>query len=229
MKRRKRASDAVKTNWKRESFMSKNPSYEEKIRHLEYKIHTLVETMRLSEKLLVRHFPKREKYGAIEDVISILGAHDKALYGNHYDSNRIPNFQEGEMLKSVNDFYDYLRGKKNMPNFSGGPPFPNLSDDMAWEVIYMLQEGLRVLPDHIERCDGCGELYDTWSEGQYSELDGKSYCGGCADSSETTYCDECGEDVWKDKSYDEDSGDYLCENCKRKRSEEEAAEEDGDD
>jgi hypothetical protein len=51
---------------------------------------------------------------------------------------------------------------------------------MANHVIYILQEHLRIIPDHYEMCCKCHELYDSWAEGG---MIGKSfYCGendGC--------------------------------------------------
>ncbi len=40
---------------------------------------------------------------------------------------------------------------------------------------------MRVLPDNIEKCDNCKELFDSNSEGIYWETKGKHYCGGCCD------------------------------------------------
>jgi hypothetical protein len=97
---------------------------------------------------------------------------------------------------------------------------PKLSQEIAWEVIWVLQEHLRIIPDHIERCDSCGDLFDTWCEGKYSELEGKMYCGGCLDESETTLCEYCGHEVWREKSWDEEEREYLCEDCKEKHDRE---------
>lgn len=46
----------------------------------------------------------------------------------------------------------------------------------AFSIIYFLQERFPVIPDHIEQCSICGELYDTYSQGHHSELTGKFYC-----------------------------------------------------
>jgi hypothetical protein len=51
-----------------------------------------------------------------------------------------------------------------------------LSRNKAFSVVYYLQEHFPVIPDHIEKCDTCGELYDTHSSGHHSDLTGKFYC-----------------------------------------------------
>ena len=82
----------------------------------------------------------------------------------------------------VSQLYKYLTGEFR----------PKLSQNKAFGLIYYLQETIHCLPDHIERCDVCGELYDSWAEGYYLdeqyELNGKTlpkkYWG--------SYCsDEC--------------------------------------
>ncbi len=42
---------------------------------------------------------------------------------------------------------------------------PRLSANKAFSVIWFLQEIMRCLPDNIEQCDGCKELFDTDSSG----------------------------------------------------------------
>jgi hypothetical protein len=51
-----------------------------------------------------------------------------------------------------------------------------LSKRKAFQIIYYLQEHFPVIPDHIEQCSKCGELYDSWSQGHHSELTEKFYC-----------------------------------------------------
>jgi hypothetical protein len=60
-------------------------------------------------------------------------------------------------------FYEFLQNKR-------------LSKKKAFSIIYYLQEHLCVLPDHIEQCNVCGELYDSYAQGHHSELTGKNYC-----------------------------------------------------
>lgn len=61
-------------------------------------------------------------------------------------------------------FYEYLMTEKK------------LTKSKAFSIIYYLQEHLPVFPDHIELCSVCGELFDSWASGHYSDLTGKHYC-----------------------------------------------------
>lgn len=70
-------------------------------------------------------------------------------------------------IEWVRDFYYDLKVK-------------GLSNKKAFSIIYYLQEHFPLLPDHIEQCSACGELYDSYSQGHHSELTGKFYCcEGC--------------------------------------------------
>jgi hypothetical protein len=51
-----------------------------------------------------------------------------------------------------------------------------LREKKAFSIIYFLQEYLPVIPDHIERCDVCGSLFDSYAVGHLSDLTGKHYC-----------------------------------------------------
>lgn len=56
---------------------------------------------------------------------------------------------------------------------------PKLSVKKAFAIIWYLQEHMRILPDNIEKCDNCNDLFDHNSEGIYWESKGKNFCGGC--------------------------------------------------
>lgn len=92
----------------------------------------------------------------------------------------------------VDELFQYLMDKE-IPSGICVKSRPKLSPNKAWSLIWFLQEVTGCLPSQIERCDICGELYDSnaegfWLDDQY-DLDGKelpkkywgSYCsGGCA-------------------------------------------------
>lgn len=83
-------------------------------------------------------------------------------------------------LEKINEFYRFLTGEE-MPEkitMARGHK-PKMSEKKAFAIIWYLQEHLSILPDHIERCDVCGELYDKHSSGIYWETKGKNYCGAC--------------------------------------------------
>ena len=81
-------------------------------------------------------------------------------------------------IEQANEFFDYLRGE--IPEGFVGVKSPKLSPRRAFDVIYILQEHLRVLPDHYSLCCKCNQLYDNWAEG--GMIGGSFYCGyidGC--------------------------------------------------
>jgi hypothetical protein len=84
--------------------------------------------------------------------------------------------REWEDLQWVQEFYKFLQG--NAPNgiqIATGHK-PKLSQKKAYTIIWYLQEHFSILPDHIEQCSVCGELYDSNTQGHHSELTGKFYC-----------------------------------------------------
>lgn len=90
----------------------------------------------------------------------------------------------------VTELYEYLTDEK-IPNGVCVKSRPKLSKNKAWSLIWFLQEVTHCLPDHIEKCNECDELFDSNREGfmldnQY-ELNGKTlprkYWGH--------YCDNC--------------------------------------
>ena len=85
-------------------------------------------------------------------------------------------------LKKVREFYRFLTGEEipKCMSFTRGHA-PKMSEKKAFSIIWYLQEHLSILPDTIERCDVCGELYDSNSEGIYWETKGKHYCNCCSD------------------------------------------------
>jgi len=93
-------------------------------------------------------------------------------------------------LDKVNELFKYLTDEE-IPAGIHVKSRPKLSSQKAWNLIWFLQEVTLCLPDHIERCGVCGELYDSdnagfWLDDQY-ELNGKTlpkkYWGSyCSDS-----------------------------------------------
>lgn len=94
---------------------------------------------------------------------------------NHHHTHR----KEWNDLKWIEEFYKFLQGEIPEEISIGRGHQPKLTDKKANTIIWYLQEHLRILPAHIERCDTCGSLFDSWSEGIYWETKGKHYCGGC--------------------------------------------------
>jgi len=64
---------------------------------------------------------------------------------------------------------------------------------------------------------GEGEVFDTDSDGKYSEIHGKFLCGYHAfDCGMMVFCDDCGDEV-SEKQYSKKFDMYLCDKCKKKR------------
>ena len=114
-------------------------------------------------------------------------------------------------LEWITEFYEFMQG--DIPEGIGlGGTEMNLTQDQAFTIIWYLQEHFSILPDNIEKCSDCGERYDVDSGGEYMEIEGKHYCGGCIDNSEATYCYGCGREMYKNEV---DRGeDYYCEKCR---------------
>jgi predicted RNA-binding Zn-ribbon protein involved in translation (DUF1610 family) len=117
-------------------------------------------------------------------------------------------------LEWIDEFYRFLQGDcpENIHLDKGSQP--KLSRKKAFAIIWYLQEQLPVFPDNIERCSHCGELFDNYEGGYYSELEGRHYCESCDYNAETDYCDSCGNQFWK-----KDLTDFICRNCLKKEKE----------
>lgn len=72
-------------------------------------------------------------------------------------------------IEKVEELYEFLQGEVPEPISMKKPP--HLSEQMAFKIIWFLQERMHILPDHIERCKTCGRLYDTYNEGNELHCD----------------------------------------------------------
>ena len=77
-------------------------------------------------------------------------------------------------LEQTEELYRFLQGQ--LPDGFHCKKL-RLSERQAFRVIWFIQEHLRIIPDHYERCCGCGELYDTLRSGGVRR--GRTYCEGC--------------------------------------------------
>ena len=87
--------------------------------------------------------------------------------------------RDWEDLEWITEFYEFMQGE-NPKSIGGGPM--TLTKDQAYRIIWYLQEHLPVFPDWIEKCDVCGDLYDAYNSGYYSEQGnehGNHFCDGC--------------------------------------------------
>lgn len=84
-------------------------------------------------------------------------------------------------LEWVQEFFCFLQGSVPHEITLGRGHRPRLTAKQAFSVIYYLQEHFPLLPDRIERCDSCGQLYDSNAQGYYSENREKFFCYMCDD------------------------------------------------
>lgn len=82
-------------------------------------------------------------------------------------------------LEWINEFFNFLQGDIPESIRFRNTHKPKLSQKKAFAIIYYLQEHFPLLPDYIEQCGGCGNLFDFNSEGLYWETKGKHYCDEC--------------------------------------------------
>jgi hypothetical protein len=85
--------------------------------------------------------------------------------------------EETTDIERVREIFLFLQGEGTTVQHA-----PNLTPDQAWTVIRFLGNKYYKVPDFIDRCDICGELYDSEREGSHDEH-GAPY----------SYCDDCRE------------------------------------
>ena len=78
-------------------------------------------------------------------------------------------------LEKVKELYKFLQG--NVPAEICIKRPPRLSQRQAFDVIWYLQEHLRILPDRYERCTRCGNIYDSEESGGIRR--NRCYCEHC--------------------------------------------------
>ena len=87
-------------------------------------------------------------------------------------------------LQNTKELFDFLQGEVPEGTIIDPSHVPHLTPDQAWTVIWYLGNKYWQVTDHVERCDVCGELYNSWCEGDH--VDGPnppySFCGNCNDS-----------------------------------------------
>ena len=72
---------------------------------------------------------------------------------------------------------------------------PKLSYKKAFHIIYFLQEDIGCLPDHIEQCQDCLDLFDCNKEGFYLSDDYKLNGRTLPKKYRGHWCDNCVPDV----------------------------------
>lgn len=68
-------------------------------------------------------------------------------------------------LDVAQELYDFLQGTIPDDIHLGKGRVPKLTPKQAWTVVWYLGNQYRAISDNIEKCDVCGTLYDSCSEG----------------------------------------------------------------
>ncbi len=76
---------------------------------------------------------------------------------------------ERDPLDRVQELYGFLQGEVPEGYKIRPRRVPRLTADQAWTVVWYVQEMHWKVPDYIERCNVCGELFNTRCEGGYTE------------------------------------------------------------
>ena len=109
-------------------------------------------------------------------IYNCWGTYDHTLcYHCEHDAQFKQFEKTGNMFKSqknaIDELFRFLKGEK-LPEGTHCK-MPKLKPKLAFTVIWFLQEHMHCLPDNIEQCQGCEDLFDTDSEGYYLSDD---YC-----------------------------------------------------
>lgn len=83
-------------------------------------------------------------------------------------------------LEQTIELYEFLKGE-TPEGFTLKTGQPQLSEDVAFTIIYVLQEKFHLIPDHFEQCRRCQEIFDMECEGRHYEDPGINLCDGCID------------------------------------------------
>ncbi len=91
-------------------------------------------------------------------------------------------------IDEVAQFYDWLQGE-SCPEDLHFENKLNLTEEQAFDVIYYLQEQMRIIPHNYERCRRCGRLFDSHKEGINVSEETE---GNFSEEMYGFYCDNCG-------------------------------------
>lgn len=80
----------------------------------------------------------------------------------------IPDKKPSDLDRSQ-ELFDFLQGKVPEGYEISQESIPRLSPEQAWTVVWYLGGLYWQVSDYIERCNGCGRLFDTLSEGGHSD------------------------------------------------------------
>lgn len=91
-------------------------------------------------------------------------------------------------IEDAQSLFRFLIGGAPPKGITLGKRPRKMTPEQAFAVIYVLQEGFHLIPDHFDLCSYCGWLYDSEREGHSPETGSKMFCDGC---SQHCRCKEC--------------------------------------
>lgn len=94
------------------------------------------------------------------------------------------SLREDTALERTQELFKFLQGTSPDDYHVAPRSMPRLSPSQAWTVIWYLGNQYWQVPDHIERCDVCGTLYDSHNAGDCLDYGRPPY----------SFCDDCMED-----------------------------------
>lgn len=98
-----------------------------------------------------------------------------------------------EELRKVEELYRFLQGHAPDGYSVDENHIPNLDDGRAWTVIWYLGNLYWKIPDTVEKCDSCGDLYHSDAQGVFKEE------GEVAKGSPYGFrCDDCAHEFEED-------------------------------
>lgn len=105
---------------------------------------------------------------------------------------KTPTDKETEPLEIVEAFYRLLTEHEVPEGWTLSDLPPKMTGAQAFSLIYYLQEGPGVFPDHIEHCEECDRIVDSWGEQiRYVESEGKHLCESCYSAVHAYECCAC--------------------------------------
>ena len=96
-----------------------------------------------------------------------------------------PNWMNTE-LERTEELFRFLQGVIPDDFHIADDEIPRLTEVQAWTAIWYLGNQYWQVPNYIERCGVCGDLFDTRCDGTCLDYDDPPYhfCGGCESSPE---------------------------------------------
>ncbi len=125
-------------------------------------------------------------------------------------------------LEQVEELYDMLKGEK-LPEEYYMLKLPKLSADVAFSVIWFIQERLQIIPDKYEKCEACDEIYDSEEAYHGNTIVAEEYndeqsfvavlrnlCEPCQQKTQDGRCEECCLPYTDDVPLDDDGKCPFC-------------------